>query len=379
MQINNVAMFNGDTVSISVEGDTIAAVSSQAPAHGGIDIGLAGVVVFPGLINSHDHLDFNIFPRLGNHTYRNYTEWGYSIHTEHREEIRRLLNIPLPLRTAWGMYKNLFCGITTVVNHGRRLALTDPVINIVQPKQNLHSVRFEKYWKWKLNNPFLKKQPCVIHAGEGTDEAAREEIDELLRWNLLKKNIIAVHGVAMNPAQAKKFEALVWCPASNYFLLNRTAAVDELKEHTQLCFGTDSTLTSTWNIWEHLRIARSSGLIYDADLFEALTSTPAQVWKLNTGAIAAGRDADLVIAQVPGGDFYSIDPRDILMVMQKGKVRLYDQRIANLAKPHATGVFTETSVNGYIKYVTGDWQGLINETKKYYRTWTSGQIQDLFY
>ena len=32
-----------------------------------------GAIIFPGLINSHDHLDFNLFPQLGNRAYKNYT------------------------------------------------------------------------------------------------------------------------------------------------------------------------------------------------------------------------------------------------------------------------------------------------------------------
>ena len=48
----------------------------------------------------------------------------------------------------------------------------------------------------------------------------------------------------MDEQQATAFEALVWCPASNYFLLNTTAAVDKLKTKTSILFGTDSTLTS---------------------------------------------------------------------------------------------------------------------------------------
>ncbi|HVW16604.1 MAG TPA: hypothetical protein VHB54_22430, partial [Mucilaginibacter sp.] len=41
---------------------------------------LEGTVIFPGLINSHDHLDFNLFPALGDRRYQNYTEWGEYIH-----------------------------------------------------------------------------------------------------------------------------------------------------------------------------------------------------------------------------------------------------------------------------------------------------------
>ena len=33
-------------------------------------------ICFPGLINSHDHLDFNSFPQLGNRIYKNYKQYN---------------------------------------------------------------------------------------------------------------------------------------------------------------------------------------------------------------------------------------------------------------------------------------------------------------
>ena len=35
-----------------------------------------GLTAFPGFINSHDHLDFNLYPQLGKGPYPNYTSWG---------------------------------------------------------------------------------------------------------------------------------------------------------------------------------------------------------------------------------------------------------------------------------------------------------------
>ena len=39
-------------------------------------INFTNAIAFPGLINSHDHLDFNLFPQTGHRIYNNYTEWG---------------------------------------------------------------------------------------------------------------------------------------------------------------------------------------------------------------------------------------------------------------------------------------------------------------
>src|ERR1700744_6413118 len=82
-------------------------------------------IAFPGLINSHDHLEFNLFPQLGNKKYNNYVEWGTDIHLNNKPLIDNVLKIPKSLRAEWGIYKNLINGVTTVVNHGDRLHLKE--------------------------------------------------------------------------------------------------------------------------------------------------------------------------------------------------------------------------------------------------------------
>src|SRR5690349_18984953 len=83
--------------------------------------------------------------------------------------------------------------ITIVVNHGEKLPVPNPFITVLQDNHSLHSVQFEKFWRFKLNNPFAKKQPYVIHAGEGTDEAAHNEINQLIKMNFFNKSLFTVH------------------------------------------------------------------------------------------------------------------------------------------------------------------------------------------
>src|SRR4029078_1103662 len=110
-------------------------------------------IALPGLINSHDHLDFNLFPRLGNRIYKNYLEWGDELHSQNKTVINNVLQVPKKIRTQWGICKNLLNGITTVFNHGEPLQIQDSPIDVFQDKGSLHSVRLEKNWRWKLNDP----------------------------------------------------------------------------------------------------------------------------------------------------------------------------------------------------------------------------------
>jgi len=368
MVLSNVRLIDGDAVvSISISGGKITSLS--AIEEGEHLFTFSGAVAFPGLINSHDHLDFNLFPQLGDKIYDNYVEWGDYIQDNYKDEIDAVLNIPQNLRTQWGIYKNLLCGITTVVNHGVDLAINDPLIRVFDRCQNLHSVAREKYWRLRLNNPLKVKIPAVIHIGEGSDIGAFTEINELIRWALLHRDLIAVHGVAMKPSQAVNFKALVWCPQSNYFLLNKTAHIDQLKKHTQILFGTDSTLTSTWDAWDHIRMAQKTTMLTDDELYDSLTINPAKVWKLNTGKIAPDKNADIVIAKDKGG-FCATECADLLMVIHEGNIRLFDEEMyAQVCNSNIDmTTYSKVYLGDSCKYVQGDLPGLMKQIQQYHPT-----------
>jgi len=377
MRLCNLHIIETDGLQhIQVEKEKIKAITGDEKTLQSISkelrIEFENAIAFPGLINSHDHLDFNLFPKLGNRIYNNYSEWGKDIHVQNKETIDAVLKIPLPLRTEWGLYKNLLNGITTVVNHGVKLKITDAFITVLQDNYSLHSIQFEKYWQLKLNNFFAKKQPYVIHAGEGTDEMSHNEIDTLIKMNFFNKSLFTVHGVAMNEEQAKNFKALIWCPDSNFFLLNSTADIKRLKTKTRILFGTDSTLTADWNLWNHLRLARKTDLMNDRELYKTLTKTPSVAWQQNdSGMISINKNADIVIAKTVSGKgfdaFYSLNPKDIQLVLHHGKIRLFGEEIKDqlMVDHFPISQFSKINVDGNWKYVYGDLPHLIREVKSY--------------
>jgi cytosine/adenosine deaminase-related metal-dependent hydrolase len=361
----------GQRVSVRINKGKIDEVIPMAIAGDAPDLRFDDVLVFPGLINSHDHLDFNLFPQLGNRIYKNYTEWGAYIHQHYKPEINHVLRVPAPLRIRWGVYKNLLCGVTTVVNHGEHLTLNDALITVFEETQDLHSVGFEKLWQLKLNNPLRRHLSVAIHIGEGTDQVASTEIDSLIRWNKWRRPLIGIHAVAMTGAQAANFKGIVWCPESNYYLLNKTAQIDQLKQHTTILFGTDSTLTGNWNIWDHIAMARRTGLLTDGGLYRSLNCNAAKVWQINTGSISEGKDADLVIARQKGeiiglDSFYDLTPADLLMVMHQGNIRLFDQELLPQVAPSLKGRgFSLIRIEKSYKYVEGNLGELIEQIHTY--------------
>ena len=329
-----------------------------------LNLNLDNAIVFPGLINSHDHLDFNLFPPLAGRTFKNYTEWGVYIHLKYKDTIDSILQVPEKLRIQWGIYKNLLCGVTTVVNHGKRIKASNDLITVYQDCQSIHSVHFEKRWRFALNNPLKKNLIAVIHCGEGADDLAANEIDQLLRSNMLRRPIVAIHGVAMSEDQAKHFKALVWCPESNYFLLDKIAPVNHLKDHVPILFGTDSTLTSDWNIWNHIRKAKQTGMLSEQELYESLTVNPANIWGLNTGTIEEGMDADLVLSKT--ASFFTTDPQNILLVMHKGHISLFDETLLPQLKAINLSEYSSISAGNSVKYVKGNLSELISKIKQFY-------------
>jgi hypothetical protein len=254
------------------------------------------------------------------------------------------------------------------------LPVNDELITVFQDSRSLHSPAFEKNWRWKINSPFRKNRLFVIHLGEGTDKASSREIDQIIKWNIFKRKLIAIHGVAMDSRQASAFRALVWCPASNYFLLNRTAPVNTLSNQVSILWGTDSTLTAGWNLWEQLRLARKQNMISDEGILDMITCLPARTWNLAHGSqISAGQQADIVVASAKrektGMDnFYALNPEDLLLVMHKGNIRLFDAglsaQLSDSGFPLAD--FSKIGINGKMKYVQGDLPGLMQKIRKYY-------------
>jgi cytosine/adenosine deaminase-related metal-dependent hydrolase len=373
--LNHLSIVHSEEpVNIAIYGEKIMGIGTDQVQHSSdpLQIQFTDAIAIPGLINSHDHLDFNCFSVLGNRTYDHYTEWGKHIHEAHKENIREILRIPKKLRSAWGMYKNLLAGVTTVVNHGNKLDIENPMIDIFQDTQNLHSVEYEKNWKWKLNNPIHLRQDCVIHAGEGTSKRSADEIDKLIKYNLLGRNLIGVHGVSMNPEQAKHFKALVWCPESNKILLGHHARIHDLKTSTTIVFGSDSTLTGSWNIWQHLRLARTLQQVTDDELLEMITEAPANLWNLNKGKLQPKKDADIVVLKMKHtssriSDLFRANPEDILLIVHKGQIRLFDKSLLSQFRGLPLNLFryNQVNINGNTKFVEGNLPGLIGEIRKY--------------
>ena len=266
----------------------------------------------------------------------------------------------------FGMIKNLLNGITTVMHHGKNsVKKSDQIINVISSYNFLHSVSLERNWRIKLIL-MLNKLPFVIHLGEGVGEAMENEVNKLFKWNLFKREIIAVHGISLNTNHADKLSALIWCPDSNLFLYNKTANVFELKNRIPILFGSDSNLTSDPNFWNHIRIARKINALNDEELINSMTSLPGELLNVkDIGKIKNGCRADIVVVKKKSENnydaFFNINPEDILLILRSGKIIFFDESLEHECaylnyrrfKIRGAVKFTEKEIVAVIKKLEG--------------------------
>jgi hypothetical protein len=261
----------------------------------------SGYMIFPGLINAHDHLEFNLYPRLGRGPYANSKAWSEDIYFPDREPIRTQLCVPKRVRLVWGGIKNLVSGATTVCHHNCRddATLDDNFpVRVVKKFGWAHSLDFsrdvmERYRATPRSWPF------ILHLGEGTDDHGREEIFRLHEMGALGDRTVLVHGVGLTGkglALARSCgTALIWCPTSNLFMLGRTLTASVLRGGMRVALGSDSALTADGDLLDELRAGRRSARVDSEMLYRMVTDGARAVLRLGEtpGDVVLFRDAGL--------------------------------------------------------------------------------------
>ncbi|HZQ52955.1 MAG TPA: amidohydrolase family protein [Bryobacteraceae bacterium] len=323
-----VAFSTTDSVQMDLEIRRGCAFYLRSGARGRV-LDLSGYLILPGLINTHDHLELNLLPRLGNGPYRNATQWALDIYRPSEPPVKQHLAVPKPLRLLWGGIKNLLSGVTTVGHHNPycpEVFGNGFPVRVVRRMSWAHSIRFSPDWRSRYLQR-RKNAPFIIHAGEGTDEEAKNELEILECSEALGPTTVIVHGVAFSREEIalmeKRKASLVWCPSSNLFTLGRTVDPQVFKSRIPIALGTDAAITAAGDMYDELSIA--SGMVSPARLYGMVTSEAAAVLKLPStyGSIQNGASADLVVLRDIGAS-----PADTLlrahpeMVIAGGRIRL---------------------------------------------------------
>lgn len=347
----------GERTAVRIGGSRIASVG-EPPRPRERVLDLAGDRLLPGLINAHDHLPLNHLPRLEPaRRYRNVREWIADVDRTRRMEgaLKAAVAVPLAERLLLGGVKNLLSGVTTVAHH-------DPLYPDLYELQYPVRVMTRYGWAHSLYVEGEAKTleshrrtpgdwPWIIHAAEGVDEEAREELWRLDRLGCLEANTLVVHGVALGAPERRRLSAasagLIWCPSSNLHLFGVTADVAELVREGRVALGTDSRLSGSRDLLEELRTAAQQVVLSPAELESLVTRDAARLLRLeDCGVIAPGARADLLV--VPAGmPLERVHRSDIRLVMVAG-IPFYGDpdRAGALA---SAGHWVEVRVDGRVK------------------------------
>jgi len=235
----------------------------------GIELDLDGLQVLPGLINAHDHLEFALFPRLGQRHYANATEWAADIYRPDQSPVREHLEVPKSLRLLWGGLRNLVCGATTVSHHNPYEPIFDGdfPVRVANSYGWAHSPAFEPNIR-ACFDATPPGAPFLIHAGEGTDDDAAAEIFKLQELGVLTERTVLIHAVGFREDGwaliRKAGTAVIRCPRSNLFTLGRTLSPDAVASGIPMALGTDSPLTAEGDLLDEVAAARELGWEYDS-------------------------------------------------------------------------------------------------------------------
>lgn len=301
-------------------------------------------LIFPGLINAHDHLHVNAVPPLrAQAPFPNSYAWitAFKQHFEHPDVVAAL-QVPKALRLRHGALKNLLAGTTCVAHHDPwHPALDAPDF----PVALLRDYGWSYAPGWPDYGPPMREsfaatpsdRPWLIHLAEGTDKVARAELAQLDQLGCLAANSVLIHGVGLSDDDIERViaqrAAVVWCPGSNLTLLGRTLDPRRLCEAGRLALGSDSRLSGARDLLDELANVVDRYELGPKPLLGLATTQAADILRMpGRGHLSPGAHADMVIVEDLGGDpmrsLVGIDRSRIRAVVRDGVPRVADPDFA---------------------------------------------------
>ena len=315
-------------------------------------------IIAPGLIDLHNHLSWNIFPR-----WKPIEEFGNRYEWQQKPVYKIQMTVPHELIAREGLeceaeryaeVKAITEGETSVtgsmhgpcVQHLTRNLDVDPelgpglgkIIYDVFPLQMSPEALADA-------NAALSAQPrgsLLIHLGEGAphDASAAREFAMLKGRGLLRPGVSLIHGVAITPEEFAEMAAasvgLIWSPRSNVELYGDTANVAAAKAAgVHIALAPDWSPTGSVGLLGELNYAslwnqtQTPPVFAEKDLVMMATANAAELVNLSgeIGSLAPGHAADLIVLRKSGADgghdaYWAIthaSPQDLELVLIGGR------------------------------------------------------------
>ena len=369
-----VWLANGKIVAIAKAGESLPDAAKDA-----IVIETKGVI-YPGMIDLHNHPDYAIYPLMPiTRKYRDRYEWRWydDIYnkriTSPQELMTRAYYFDLGLEIGrYGEYKALAGGTTSIQGGGalnRGLSpnkygkyqelpggsppLFGTSVSMVHAREEclVRNIEFSKVESrvatsrvdignsaksWTDMQAERARGPLVVHLAEGASSRMAGEFNSIKDSGLLGPELIAIHGVGLTEPQliemAKAGAKLVWSPLSNFMLYGKTADIVAAKRAgLSISLAPDWAPSGSKSILGELKVAdlvnknAFEGLFSDRELVEMVTRTPAAAmdWNKRLGQINEGYLADVIVVDDKNADPYrnliNAIEENIQMVVVRGE------------------------------------------------------------
>src|ERR1700722_18434869 len=242
-------------------------------------------------------------------------------------------------RFLWGGIRNLLCGVTSVSHHdplSPALERADFPVRVVRQNNWAHSLALGgNLLTARAATP--KGRAFVLHACEGVDDLAKDELWELDRLGLLDLSTVLVHGLAIDRQGVALINArhasLIVCPSSNYFLYGRLPDLALLGEIRRVALGNDSPVSAEGDLLDEIRFAIDRCGVSPERAYRMVTTIPAQVLRLDDaeGTIMESGVADFIAVRdtgrTPADTLQALSMQDIEFVMIGGRVQLASETV----------------------------------------------------
>jgi cytosine/adenosine deaminase-related metal-dependent hydrolase len=324
-----------------------------------------GGVVSAGLINAHDHTDYNTAPPIAHGTTRWDHRNGWRTGTGGEPTLKEPSTSTDSKVLAAAEMRFLMSGVTTLNGSGGVDGLVRNVANYKNQEQleglTGKTVHFDTFPLGDSNGTEVASGGCTgypsvtsasqafedgnytPHIGEGINPDAENEFT-CLKATVVTSRTGIIHGVGTNATDvgtiATAGAKLIWSPRSNISLYGDTAPVTEYKEAgVVIGMGTDWLASGSMNMLRELDCADSMNQKYfaqtfsDQDLYEMATKNGAIALGFDSqiGTLTAGNWADIAI-YAPGSNsgyraVIAAGVEDVLLVLRGGKPLYGEQTI----------------------------------------------------
>ncbi len=370
---------------VLVEGSRITCVApgsacEEAPGAPGATRIDTGGVIAPGLVDTHNHILFDVFDGddwTPSRTYRNHNEWTSEPGYQAMLEVKHCLSDDSQGKPGWcaqtpygtatgslrcemdkfGELKGLIAGTTSIVGlAGTSGACFGSLARSIDTGAN--GLGSDRVRTSALFPPSAATATSVcgafadggvnaflVHCGEGTDVAALNEYATLgaLGAGCLKApQTTLTHGTAFGSNELSDMAShgvrLTWSPRSNASLYGDTANIPGARAAgVQVALGPDWSMGGSQNLPEELRFAQAwdtshwNGSLTPQDLVVMATANGAAVvgQSQQLGQLAVGFLADLFVVrgdrQNPNQAIVEATPRTVALVLVGGVVQYGDE------------------------------------------------------